>query len=349
MSKETLTEEEKSTLSKEELEALEEGEEETADLEDLADDDDEADEEPEESDDEGEEEPGEEDEEPESEAEADEEQEAEAETEEEAEAEADEDRAFVPQHQPKDVEDYDNKMKAIGDELAGIENKFSELDKALEAGDKTVAEARAEDRKLNARKLELTEQRSELRAQHMQAEREIERNQQAAEQFWAHEQKLFFDDHPEYYDKEKGKDGKEQLVPNPVMMGALDATVKRLAGKEENANRTGMWFLKEAHRIVSSKFAPKEAPAADDKEKEKDKGKKPVAEKKPIPKDKQRKANLKVVPKTLGNVPAADDNDTGNDGEFSHLDKLAEKGGMEFEEALSKLTPAQQDRYLKSA
>jgi len=50
-------------------------------------------------------------------------------------------------------------------------------------------------------------------------------------------------------------------------------------------------------------------------------------------------------PKTLGGLPAAADDDPAAD-EFSALDKLT---GMELEQALNKLTPAQADAYLDTS
>jgi hypothetical protein len=52
----------------------------------------------------------------------------------------------------------------------------------------------------------------------------------------------------------------------------------------------------------------------------------------------------KIVPKTLGGLPAAAADSPGG-GEFSHLDNLT---GMELESAIARLPAEQAERYLSS-
>ncbi|MGA2229087.1 MAG: hypothetical protein ABSH41_32025, partial [Syntrophobacteraceae bacterium] len=53
------------------------------------------------------------------------------------------------------------------------------------------------------------------------------------------------------------------------------------------------------------------------------------------------------LPKTLTGLPAAEGNDTAQN-EFAQLDALAEKGGVEYEKALARLTLDQEKRWLRS-
>jgi hypothetical protein len=191
-----------------------------------------------------------------------------------------------------------------------IQTKLDALDQQLEEGDIDI--------------IQYTKQRDPLIQQRTESELVAKFNQQSGEQLWQYEQRLFFNTHPQYRD-------------NAVLNGALSKVFKGL-DTQENAGRTGFELLNEAREQVesqlSSLFGGKkpESPATPAKK----------DDAKPIPVKDGKSALEKVeLPRTLATVPVAEQNDTGRD-EFAHLDALS---GLDFEKALSRLTPDQRDRY----
>ncbi len=108
---------------------------------------------------------------------------------------------------------------------------------------------------------------------------------------------------------------------NPVKFAALDGEVRRLANiPAEIDGLTHQQILSKAKRNVEKAFGAPE----------------PGKPKKP-------KAKVDDAP-NLGDVPAAAvENPRANTSEFSHLDKL---NGAALEDAIEKLTPEQQERFL---
>jgi len=155
---------------------------------------------------------------------------------------------------------------------------------------------------------ELNDRAAELRELKIKSEIATEHNKQTAEQRWQFEQDMFFE-------QEKNKVYSEDIM----LHAALNAKVVELGNK--HPDRSGTWVLTEADRQVREKFSGVQRPAE-----------------KP-----NRKPDLAAVPKTLGGLPAAEQNETGTS-EFAHLDKLT---GMELENALAKLPEDQQQRYLQ--
>lgn len=82
------------------------------------------------------------------------------------------------------------------------------------------------------------------------------------------------------------------------------------------------WFLEEADRWVRARYGETEKPAD-----------------KPKPKTKA------PIPPSLANLPAADLADVEGDDEFAKLDRVED--GMELERMLSKMSEAEQARYLR--
>jgi hypothetical protein len=147
-------------------------------------------------------------------------------------------------------------------------------------------------------------------------EMSVEQNEQSAQQQWQWEQDRFF-----------SNDKNTAYKDDPIISSAFDAVVKNLASVSENESKPMSWFLEEADRQVRAKFV---VPGGD-------------TTKTPKP-PKRKEVDLSKVPPNLGDLASAEQPDiTGND-EFSNLDKLS---GMELETALSKLSQAEQDRYLK--
>lgn len=135
---------------------------------------------------------------------------------------------------------------------------------------------------------------------------------------------------------------------NPVLMQMWDTNVKQLAAKEENATKTAEWFLRAAHKLVklevakvaeSLGFMKGDAPAP--------KGEKPAApavDKKAAVKaaTAARKPDTSKV-KGVGTLPAAEASDVSGD-EFSDLDNLT---GVDLERALAKMPEDTANKYLR--
>lgn len=114
---------------------------------------------------------------------------------------------------------------------------------------------------------------------------------------------------------------------------ALHEWVTRLDAKYPNKSATEVMEM--AHKKVLLEFdiAPAAKAAAA-----------PVPAAKPAaPVKKGRAPDLSGIPPTLGNLPAASNPGSGDGGEFAHINDLS---GMDYERALSRLTPDQQARYL---
>jgi len=231
----------------------------------------------------------------------------------------DDDDTFVARVEVKAVENYDQRMTEFADQ-------FKALDKKYEDGEINVQEYMAESRKVDAARNDIV--RLQERAQW--ADEQNKSNEKTA---WDRAQSRFFVRHKEYGD-------------DPVLFSALDGTVREIASKEGNADRSLSWVLNQAHREVAKRFRPV-APATEADEEGKDAATL-AAEKKKADAAKLRKGrrpDLTLVPATLGALPAAELGDAGADNEFAAIDKLE---GMDFENALAAMSKTQQDRYLQA-
>lgn len=117
---------------------------------------------------------------------------------------------------------------------------------------------------------------------------------------------------------------------DPEKAEAWDRWVRMLGQDPKHANKPGTWFLDEAHKMVKLQFSVAGKTTS------------PAAAAKKVAQSKGRAPNLSNIPPTLAGIPAAAESDAGDDGEFSHLDKLS---GMDFERAIARLTPDQKERY----
>jgi len=143
-------------------------------------------------------------------------------------------------------------------------------------------------------------------------------DEQSKEQRWKMEQEDFMD-------------ANKQYVENNILRSALNTAVIDIARREENSKWSGKKVLAEAHKAVQEAMGTKSADPV-------------VAAADAANAAVNRKPDLSVVPKTLAGLPAAGIQDTGID-EFAHIDKLQ---GVELENALAKLTPDQESRYLRA-
>lgn len=195
----------------------------------------------------------------------------------------------------------------------GLEQKISELDsrtatllEKFKSGEIELPDFMAQKGEIDAERLTLT-----LAAK--QAEWAKSQNEDARAQRWKWEQERFFG--------LKTSD----IYKDPIVLAALNASVKQLAADPKNASKPSSYFLEEADRQVRARFGGQEQ--------------------KPNTKTKLNTPDMSKLPKTLANLPAADMSETGSD-EFAYLDKL---DGLALERALSKLTPEQEARYLGAA
>jgi hypothetical protein len=215
--------------------------------------------------------------------------------------------AFAPFYKVEYKGPTPEEVKAKSDETQA---KIDALDQRYEDGDIALKEYNKERDKLRD---EIAELKSDFKNATRQAEIDKSHNEQVAAQKWDWEQQTFFEQNPEYnFDKD------------PVLYGAIDSCVKTLAAKEENASKSGFWFLNEAKKMVDEKFKITTS-------KTEDKG----GDGRDVP-----RPDLK----TLSHIPSADKNQiTNKQDEFSHLDNLS---GLELEKEVAKLTKEQQDRFM---
>ncbi len=229
--------------------------------------------------------------------------------------------AAIPRYKVAPVEDYQGKIKAI-------DSEFAELDASFRAGDIEVED-------LHTKRAEIQARRDDLLALKIKGDMAADFNTNAEAAEWQMQCSYFVRtvksrDGIDYSKDVVKVEGKE--VP---LFGELNKMVKVLANMQENADKNGDWFLREADSIVRARYglASKRADAAPAKKEVKLTGRRP---------------DLKSVPKTLGGLPAAGGGDAGDDsdGEFAALDKLS---GLELENAVARMTPDQQKRYAEAA
>lgn len=118
---------------------------------------------------------------------------------------------------------------------------------------------------------------------------------------------------------------------------ALNDWCMRLAKKPENAGRDDKLILRDAHQKVMAEFGLNVASAAAAPAVAK-----PVPAAAAKPAKAGRAPDLSTLPPSIGGLPAAAETEAGDGGEFSSLDKLT---GMEYEQALARLSPNQKNRY----
>lgn len=198
--------------------------------------------------------------------------------------------------------------------LKEIADAKAALRKAYDDGDKTFEEYEAE-------KDTLDEQQLEIRLAIKEAETATKMaQQQARNEFLSYAKRFTSEIHPEY--------AKDQ-----ALYEALDKQVIELANLPKFAGLTGQEILEKAHRLILLDHPDTFAEQAKTETTKTETGKKQTTAKASAP--------------SLHNLPAADMNDTG-EGRFAALDRLAERGGMDYERALAKLSDAEREAYLAS-
>lgn len=196
----------------------------------------------------------------------------------------------------------------LAEKITDLDSRTTELLEKFKAGDIELPD-------FMAQKSEIDNERLQLTLAQKQAEWAQSQNEDARAQRWKWEQERFF------------AQDKAAIYKDPIVLAALDASVKQLATDQKYTSKPASFFLEEADRQVRQRFNMGGTPAADAGGK-----KKPVA----------NQIDLSNIPKTLATLPAAEMAETGSD-EFAYLDKL---DGIALEQALRKMTPEQEARYL---
>ncbi|HWQ39183.1 MAG TPA: hypothetical protein VNM24_11355 [Burkholderiales bacterium] len=259
--------------------------------------------------------------------------------------EEDDDEPFVPAYKVPPPENYEQRM-------ADLDKKYDEVTAKFKSGEIELEDMLREHRAID-------KERRELDAQKTKAEIAAEQAEQAAEQRWRWEVSRFMREAAKHEgidyrvalheaaleaakkagDAEAIKAAEAKVRTSRVLNGALDAEVKALAADEANADKSGEWFLAEAHKRVKAAFnlegkSAKAAPEAKTKA---------VASRRQPPVDK--------LPKTLGGLPAAGAVDIGRDGEgeFAEANSLLESGdSMALEAYIAGKSAEWQERWARA-
>lgn len=206
----------------------------------------------------------------------------------------------------------------INSKIADIGTKRAALEKQLDDGEITGKEFATQLDKLNDEKADLSGKLTR------QAEQD-----KAVEEAWYGDVRKFLAKNPE-------------VNANQSRLASFDSVVRRVNGDPENASLSNRQQLKKAHAIWQEEMGIKPAAKAEPAPKT-DTGKEGEKPGKPKPKAKP------ALPPTLHNLPASDI-EVGDDGKYSYLDSLLEKGmTIEYEDALAKLPEAEQQDYLSRA
>lgn len=206
-----------------------------------------------------------------------------------------------------------NLPESFAEDVAAVDADAEALAESFKAGDLDFDEYRAEMSKLDTR-------RDALASVKLKAEISTEMEQQSAEQQWQ--------DAINALVKRAATEDKIDYVKDASKQQDLDTFVKVLAANQANANRPMDWFLAEAHKRVKALHGIQTAAPV------------PIV---PSGKPAARRPNLSALPKTLAHVPGGDGpGDVGD--EFATIDAL---DGIELEDALARMTPAQRDKYAR--
>lgn len=176
------------------------------------------------------------------------------------------------------------------EQISATHTAQSDLLQRFQEGDLEVSEYVAELSKI-------TEQRDALVAARIKAEISQEMAEQASAREWQQAVHRFID--------RVAKDEQVDYRADAARAKDLDAFVKLLANDPENAQQSSEWFLQEAHKLVNARRGGTVTATKDD----------------PRPRPAPRKPDLKAVPKTLAHVPGSDGPGDVSD-EFGNVDAL---------------------------
>lgn len=176
------------------------------------------------------------------------------------------------------------------EQISATHTAQSDLLQRFQEGDLEVSEYVAELSKI-------TEQRDALMAAKIKAEISHEMEEQASAREWQQSVHRFLD--------RVAKSEQVDYRTDAARARDLDTFVKVLANDPENAQQSSEWFLQEAHKLVNARRGGTVTATKDD----------------PRPRPAPRKPDLKAVPKTLAHVPGSDGPGDVSD-EFGNVDAL---------------------------
>ena len=176
------------------------------------------------------------------------------------------------------------------EQISATHTAQSDLLQRFQEGDLEVSEYVAELSKI-------TEQRDALMAAKIKAEISHEMEEQASAREWQQAVHRFLD--------RVAKSEQVDYRTDAARARDLDTFVKVLANDPENAQQSSEWFLQEAHKLVNARRGGTVTATKDD----------------PRPRPAPRKPDLKAVPKTLAHVPGSDGPGDVSD-EFLTIDSL---------------------------
>jgi hypothetical protein len=222
----------------------------------------------------------------------------------------DEDRPTASHITPA-VENYDDQVKTLKNEKSAAWAKFND-------GEMSAEEYSAiEDR--------VGEQLRDLHHQQRTHESDVKRANQTAAQEWEWECKRFM----RLAKADEGID----YTGDKKLGAELDRQVKAIAGDPENSDKSGEWFLQEAHRRVKAIHGVGKAPPKGDGGEKRKTAAEIAAERRP---------DLTKVAPSVRNAPAAMET-AASDDEFAHMRNLS---GAAYEKAIAAMTPDQLDRFM---
>lgn len=204
--------------------------------------------------------------------------------------------------------DFEAKVQALGEQEQAAWSKFDDGEI-----DRT---------ELQKQLREIETSRADLNSARVKAEISQEMNAQTAQQQWANAINRSMREFA------KPENGGIDYRKDEAKAADLDQFVKVLANNPANEDKPMEWFLSEAHKRVQALHGV--APAAP---------KQTVADA-----TARRKPPVDAAPKTLAQVPGSDGpGDVA--GEFADLDTLE---GNDLEAAITKMTPAQRERFARA-
>lgn len=218
---------------------------------------------------------------------------------------------FVPQFSANPVADYQARRSQLDRQF---DQMTDDLAQRYEAGDLDFKTYRKHERELTREYQAIT---TNLEAAQLKAEIAHEHSRQSTEALWKYEQQVFFADNPEF-------------ASDDILAGALGAKLQSMYEDPANQGKSGLAFLREAASAVKARFGIASQAAKEPTHKE------AIAD--AVAKRTQK---AKPLPKTLGDLPAAETNEDG--GEFDYLDKLK---GLDYEKAIASMSEAQRARFL---
>lgn len=223
------------------------------------------------------------------------------------------DDEFKPSYSASLPEGYDDNVKALNDELKGLAKQFKD-------GDIDFDQYSADMQALNERRDALVQEKLKVEVINDMRFQEWQDSKVSAFQSLNGESiKEGID-----YSTDEGK------------FNVLNKHFTNIEADPAYAGKSAKFMLTTAHRLAKAELGieTKAAPAGEVSQADALKAAKAA-----------RKPPIDAAPKTLAQVPGSDGPGDVT-GEFSDIDAL---DGMELEDAVARMTPAQRDRYLKAA